>query len=99
MRVGNIGASAATLWLAAGAAWADGLVIPAPSWPLGDAELRLAGDLHGIKWLVGGYYSWDEVRTNTPGFLTDLFNTDVLITADQKTQTGAIFGQADWPIT
>lgn len=62
-------------------------------------ELRLSGDLHGIKWLVGGYYSWDEVRTNTPGFLTDLFNTDVLITADQKTQTGAVFGQAEWPIT
>ncbi|HLY78878.1 MAG TPA: TonB-dependent receptor [Caulobacteraceae bacterium] len=62
-------------------------------------ELRLAGDLHGVKWLVGGYYSWDEVRTNTPGFLTDLFNTDVLITADQKTQTGAIFGQTEWPIT
>jgi iron complex outermembrane receptor protein len=62
-------------------------------------ELRLAGDAHWVKWLVGAYYSWDEVRTNTPGFLTDLFNTDVLITADQKTQTGAVFGQAEWPIT
>lgn len=47
----------------------------------------------------GGYYSWDRVQTNTPGFLTDLFNTDVLITADQHTQTGALFGQAEWPIT
>jgi iron complex outermembrane receptor protein len=62
-------------------------------------ELRLAGDAHGIQWLAGAYYSWDQVRTNTPGFLTDLFNTDVLITADQKTETGGIFGQAEWPIT
>ena len=62
-------------------------------------ELRLAGDVHRIKWLVGAYYSWDRVQTNTPGFLTDLFNTDVLITADQQTETGAIFGQADWTIT
>jgi len=62
-------------------------------------ELRLAGDAHGVQWLVGAYYSWDRVQTNTPGFLTDLFNTDVLITADQHTQTGAVFGQAQWPIT
>ena len=61
-------------------------------------ELRLAGNAHGVRWLVGGYYSWDRVETNTPGFLTSLFNTDVLITADQKTETGAVFGQAEWPL-
>ena len=37
--------------------------------------------------------------TRAPGYLTDIFNTDVLITADQTTQTEAAFGQAKWPIT
>ena len=62
-------------------------------------ELRLSGTARSIEWLVGAYGSWDRVTTFTPGFLTDLFNTDVLITADQTTETGAAFGQAKWPIT
>ena len=37
--------------------------------------------------------------TRTPGFLTDLFVTDVLITADQTTRTGAVFGQVKWTLT
>ncbi|HVN01492.1 MAG TPA: TonB-dependent receptor [Caulobacteraceae bacterium] len=61
-------------------------------------EARLSGDVHGIQWLGGVYYSWDRVQTHTPGFLTDLFNTDVLIQADQQTITGAVFGQVKWPI-
>jgi hypothetical protein len=35
------------LTLAAGAVRADELVLPQPSWPLGDAELRVAGDAGG----------------------------------------------------
>lgn len=61
-------------------------------------ELRLSGTAHGVRWVVGGYGSWDRVTTFTPGFLTDIFNTDVLITAGQTTETGAVFGQAEWPI-
>jgi iron complex outermembrane receptor protein len=61
-------------------------------------ELRLTGNYHGIDWLGGAYYSWDTVDTNTPGYLTNLFNTDVLITAHQKTRSIAGFGQVKWPI-
>jgi len=63
-------------------------------------ELRLAGgSAERATWLVGAYYSWDRVRTLAPGFLHDLFNTNVLITADQKTESKALFGQVDWTLT
>lgn len=62
-------------------------------------ELRLAGETSGgVEWLVGGYYSWDRIETNTPGFLDSLFLTQVLITADQETTSTALFGQAKWPL-
>ena len=62
-------------------------------------ELRLAGAAERLTWLVGAYYSWDRVQTYSPGFLHDLFNTNVLITADQKTESKAVFGQAEWALT
>jgi iron complex outermembrane receptor protein len=61
-------------------------------------ELRLAGSRERLNWLVGAYYSWDRVETFTPGYLHDLFNTDVLITADQKTESKAVFGQVEWEV-
>ncbi|WP_372784750.1 TonB-dependent receptor [Phenylobacterium sp.] len=63
-------------------------------------ELRLAGGMAGrATWLIGAYYSWDRVQTFSPGFLHDLFNTNALITADQKTESRAVFGQVDWTLT
>ena len=63
-------------------------------------ELRLAGGSDTrATWLAGAYYSWDRVQTYTPGYLHDLFNTDVLITADQKTESKAVFGQVEWTLT
>lgn len=63
-------------------------------------ELRLAGGSPDrVTWLAGAYYSWDRVQTLSPGYLPSLFNTTVLITADQKTTSGAVFGQADWTLT
>jgi iron complex outermembrane receptor protein len=62
-------------------------------------ELRLAGTRDRLTWLVGAYYSWDRVQTYSPGFLHDLFNTNVLITADQKTESKAVFGQVEWALT
>jgi iron complex outermembrane receptor protein len=62
-------------------------------------ELRLAGGKpDSFTWVAGAYYSWDRVQTLAPGFLTDLFNTGVLITADQRTESRAVFGQAEWTI-
>ncbi len=63
-------------------------------------ELRLAGGSEDhVSWLAGAYYSWDQVKTLSPGYLHDLFNTNVLITADQKTESRAVFGQATWTLT
>jgi iron complex outermembrane receptor protein len=61
-------------------------------------ELRLSGETGPATWIVGGYYSWDRVKTYTPGFLKDIFNTNVLITADQETRSRALFGQVDWKL-
>jgi len=62
-------------------------------------EVRLSGDMGRASWIVGAYYSWDRVKTFTPGSLKDIFNTEVLITADQETRSKALFGQVDWKIT
>ncbi|MBI3675827.1 MAG: TonB-dependent receptor [Proteobacteria bacterium] len=59
-------------------------------------ELRLAGTSGAWDWLTGAYYSFDHVQTHTPGFLNDLFGTEVLIEADQKTTSAALFGQAKY---
>jgi len=62
-------------------------------------EVRLSGDMGRASWIVGAYYSWDRVKTFSPGSLKDIFNTEVLITADQETRSKAVFGQVDWKIT
>ncbi len=63
-------------------------------------EVRLAGETSGgVEWLVGAYYGWDRVETNSPGFLDSLFVTHVLITADQETTSASLFGQAKWPLS
>lgn len=62
-------------------------------------EVRLSGETGPATWIVGAYYSWDRVKTFAPGQFNDIFNTHVLITADQETTSRALFGQADWKIT
>jgi iron complex outermembrane receptor protein len=62
-------------------------------------EVRLSGEVMGrANWIVGAYYSWDRVKTFTPGTLKDIFNTAVLITADQTTKSRAAFAQVDWTL-
>jgi iron complex outermembrane receptor protein len=61
-------------------------------------EVRLSGDAGPASWIVGAYYSWDRVRTFSPGSLKDIFNTNVLITANQETKSRAVFGQVDWKL-
>jgi iron complex outermembrane receptor protein len=62
-------------------------------------ETRLSGEHGKLQWVAGGYYSWDRVWTFTPGFLTDLFVTNVLIQSDQTTKTWAGFGQVKYALT
>lgn len=62
-------------------------------------ELRLSGQTGRADWIVGGFYSSDDITLRTPGFLDDLFGTEVLITADQESSSIAAFGQVEWALT
>jgi iron complex outermembrane receptor protein len=65
-------------------------------------ELRIASDTSGpLSWIVGGYYSWDRLN-GSPIFISDFTDWFGASTADYEkltTQTGAIFGQADYKLT
>ncbi len=62
-------------------------------------ELRLAGDSDSLNWLVGAFYSSDDVDTSNPGFLEDLFNTRIYSFGQQETQSAALFGNGEWTLT
>ena len=62
-------------------------------------EVRLAGEAGRLNWVVGGFYSKDDVKVRTPGFLDDLFATEVFITADQETTSLGAFAQGEWALT
>lgn len=62
-------------------------------------ELRLTGSTDRLDWILGGFYSNDNVQVRTPGFLDHLFGTQVLITADQDTTSYAAFAHGEWALT
>ncbi|MDP3738888.1 MAG: TonB-dependent receptor [Hyphomonadaceae bacterium] len=62
-------------------------------------EVRLAGEAGRLNWVVGVFYSKDDVKVRTPGFLDDLFATEVVITADQETNSLGAFAQGEWALT
>jgi iron complex outermembrane recepter protein len=62
-------------------------------------EIRLSGESRRVDWIVGAFYSRDDISVRTPGFLDDLFGTEVLITADQETSSVAGFAHAEWSLT
>lgn len=63
-------------------------------------ELRFAGELDSVDWLVGMFLSWDKSQVRTPGLHDDLipFETS-FITADQRTKSYAIFANGDWHLS
>jgi iron complex outermembrane recepter protein len=62
-------------------------------------ELRFTGSTARLDWILGGFYSTDDVQVRTPGFLDHLFGTQVLITADQDTTSYAAFAHGEWALT
>jgi iron complex outermembrane receptor protein len=62
-------------------------------------EVRLDGDTPRLDWTVGAFYSQDDISLRTPSFLDDLFGTEALITADQQSESTAVFAQAEWALT
>jgi iron complex outermembrane recepter protein len=62
-------------------------------------EIRLSGEAGRLNWIVGGFYSRDDVKVRTPSFLNDLFLTEALITADQHTTSLGAFAHGEWTLT
>jgi iron complex outermembrane receptor protein len=62
-------------------------------------EFHLAGVTHGVEWLTGAYYSYDELQSYTPGSLAGVAGLDVYIHSHQTTDSEAVFAQAKWPLT
>ena len=62
-------------------------------------ELHLTGTTGPAEWLVGLFYSHDEVTVFTPGNHLDLFVTQTEINADQETDSAAAFANVEWRLT
>ena len=62
-------------------------------------ELHLSGRTGPADWLVGLFYSRDDVRVLTPGNHLDLFATQTIIDADQETDSAAAFANVEWSLT
>jgi iron complex outermembrane recepter protein len=62
-------------------------------------ELRLAGGGDRLDWIVGAFYSKDEVGISIPGDHQDLFFTRTLVTADQDTKSAAGFAHGEWHLS
>lgn len=63
-------------------------------------ETRLSGDLaNSGSWILGAFYSKDDVVGRYDGNLQDLFNTTLLTTWDQTTESAALFGNVDYDLS
>jgi iron complex outermembrane receptor protein len=62
-------------------------------------EMRLSGETGRADWIVGAFYSHDDIKLRTPSFLDDLFATEALITADQESSSIAAYAHAEWALT
>ena len=64
--------------------------------PAVSQELRLAASGERLDWIVGAFYSKDEVVTSIPGAHDDLLITRTLVDADQDTKSAAGFAHGEW---
>lgn len=62
-------------------------------------ELRLAGESGPANWLVGAFYSNDDIVTSYAGDLSDLLNTTTFTISDQESESWALFGHVEWALT
>ncbi len=63
-------------------------------------EVRLAGgEEQGLSWILGAFYSHDDVVGRYDGNLQDLFNTTLLTTWDQTTESAAVFGNVEYAVS
>ena len=62
-------------------------------------EVRLAASGERLDWIVGAFYSKDDVGISVPGGHEDLFFTRTLVTADQDTKSAAGFAHGEWHLT
>ena len=62
-------------------------------------EVRLSGDADRASWILGAFYSNDDVVGRYDGNLQDLFNTTYLTTWDQNSTSAALFGNVDYDLS
>ena len=62
-------------------------------------EVRLSGDMTNGSWILGAFYSHDDVVGRYDGNLQDLFNTTLLTTWDQTTESAAVFGNVNYDLS
>jgi len=61
-------------------------------------ELRLSGESDLVNWLVGAFYSDDDILTSFTGDLSALLNTTSFTVSDQQSRSAAIFANGEWDI-
>ena len=62
-------------------------------------ELRLSGQAGDqVRWLVGGYYSSEELDEDFRTGFTDVFGFDVSTNYDQEVETASLFGQGEYQL-
>src|SRR5262249_4041551 len=61
--------------------------------------VRLNGETAGVNWTGSIFYSHDDITVRTPGYLDDLFGTEVLISADQEGSSIAGYAQGEWALS
>ncbi|QIG53357.1 TonB-dependent receptor [Altererythrobacter sp. BO-6] len=62
-------------------------------------ELRLAGETDYAIWLVGAFYSKDDIQTSYAGDLSDLLNTTTFTFSDQESESAALFANVEWTLS
>ncbi|WP_422345837.1 TonB-dependent receptor [Parasphingorhabdus sp.] len=62
-------------------------------------EVRLSGETDFANWLVGVFYSEDDIQTSFAGNLRDLLNTTSFTFSDQQSQSAALFANAEWSLS
>ncbi|OAO00345.1 TonB-dependent receptor [Sphingomonadales bacterium EhC05] len=62
-------------------------------------EIRLSGEAGPANWLIGAFYSEDEIFTSYDGNLSALLNTTTFSFSDQESESAAIFANAEWAVS
>ncbi|MEQ8742932.1 TonB-dependent receptor [Parasphingorhabdus sp.] len=61
-------------------------------------ELRLSGQTDLVDWLIGAFYSDDDIISSFSGDLSALLNTTTFTISDQQSRSAAFFANGEWKV-